>query len=187
MDGGPHGLPGSGPTQPLNARSDAPNGRPNALRRLLFENGAVILLQEFEIKTGGRLDMVDVTDDILALVRESGVAHGSVLVFSPHTTCCVMLEHPNNGIVGRLERLMELVAPKDGYYAHDDLDIRTENLVEDEPANAPAHIFNVLAGRTSEAIPVREGGLVLGDDQRVLFVELDCSRKRRYCIQVIGE
>src|SRR5687767_7954601 len=109
MDGGLHGLPETGGWQPLNGRSEPPNAHPNALQRFLSENGYVILLQEFEIKTGGRLDMVDVTDDILALVKRSGVRHGSVLVFSPHTTCCVMLEHPGNGVLGRLEKLMELV------------------------------------------------------------------------------
>ncbi len=82
---------------------------------------------------------------------------------------------------------MESLVPSDDYYAHDDLDVRTENLVEDEPPNAPAHIFHAILGRASECVPVRDGKLELGESQRILFLELDRSRPRRYLIQVVGE
>lgn len=152
----------------------------------LRENGGVIVFQEFETKTGGRLDTLDITAEVLETIAASGVEQGSVLVFSPHTTCCVLLGRPGPETRAALEAVLERLAPEGAYYAHDDLDIRTENLVEDEPANAPAHIFQVMAGKASECIPVEEGRLVLGPDQRVLFVELDSSRERRYCIQVLG-
>ena len=147
----------------------------------------MILFEEFETKTGGRLDTVDITSEVLDIVARSGVDEGSVLVFSPHTTCCVLLAEPTPATRSSLEEMMERLAPSDAYYAHDDLDIRTENLVDDEPANGPAHIFQVMAGKASECIPITGGRLVLGDGQRVLFVELDSSRERRYCIQVLGQ
>jgi secondary thiamine-phosphate synthase enzyme len=147
----------------------------------------VIIFKEFETKTGCKLDALDVTEDVSDLVRTSGVKEGSVLVFSPHTTCCVMVAAPGTATVAALQDAMERIAPVAAYYAHDDLDVRTENLVDDESANAPAHIFHVIAGRASECIPVTDGKLRLGDGQRILFVELDCSRQRRYCVQVLGE
>ena len=146
----------------------------------------MIIFQEFETKTGGRLDTLDITDEVIQTLAGSGVREGSVLVFSPHTTCCVLLAPPGSETREALEATLDRLAPAGAYYAHDDLDIRTENLVEDEPANAPAHIFQVMAGKASECIPVADGRLVLGDDQRVLFVELDSSRERRYCVQVLG-
>lgn len=149
--------------------------------------GDVIHLQEFETKTGGRLDTVDITDEVVQTIAEAGVSEGSVLVFSPHTTCCILISQPTPGMRSALQETMDLLAPEGAYYAHDDLGIRTENLVDDEPANAPAHIFQVMAGKASECVPVSDGRLVLGDRQRILFVELDCSRERRYCIQVLGE
>lgn len=151
------------------------------------ENGAVVKFEEFETKTGGRLDTLDVTEEVVSIVRASGVQHGSALVFSPHTTCCVLLARPGRDMVDSLERAIHSIAPEDGYYAHDDLDIRTENLVENEPANAPSHIAHVFVGKASECIPIINGELALGDEQKVLFVELDCSRTRRYCVQVVGE
>lgn len=147
----------------------------------------MIHLQEFETKTGGRLDTVDITDEVAQTIEQSGVWHGSVLVFSPHTTCCILIAEPSQQMRSALEETMERLAPQDAYYAHDDLDIRTENLVDDEPANAPAHVFQVMAGKASECVPVTGGRLTLGDGQRILFVELDSSRERRYCIQVLGQ
>jgi secondary thiamine-phosphate synthase enzyme len=160
---------------------------PNAQASIVSENVVVIFLDEFETKTGGRLDTVDVTDEVCVVVRSSGVRNGSVLVFSPHTTCCVLIARSGSRTAATLGQAMDVLAPADGYYAHDDLDIRTENLTEDEPANAPAHLFHAFAGKASECIPVRDGELVLGEHQRVLFVELDSSRARRYLIQVVGE
>jgi secondary thiamine-phosphate synthase enzyme len=147
----------------------------------------VIAFQEFETKTGGRLDAVDVTAEVSAVVSESGVRAGTALVFSPHTTCCVLLAVPSREMLDAFERAMKAIAPTDGYYAHDDLKIRTENLTENEPANAPAHIIHVFLGKASEAIPIVDGRLSLGEGQRILFIELDSSRMRRYCVQVLGE
>jgi secondary thiamine-phosphate synthase enzyme len=146
----------------------------------------VIVYEEFETKTGGRLDAVDVTAEVEELVRSSGVTSGSVLVFSPHTTCCVLVANGSGQMLEALERSMEALAPEDGYYEHDDFSIRTENLMDDEPENAPAHLVNVFAGKTSEVIPVVDSRPALGTNQHVLFVELCSSRLRRYCIQVLG-
>jgi secondary thiamine-phosphate synthase enzyme len=160
---------------------------PNTQFSYLGENWAVISFQEFDTKTGGRLDAIDITQEVEEVVGASGVERGTALVFSPHTTCCVLIATPNGGMLEALDRAMTAIAPADGYYMHDDLDIRTENLTANEPANAPAHIVHAFIGKASEAIPVVGGRPMLGPGQRVLFVELDSSRKRRYCIQVVGE
>ena len=147
----------------------------------------MILLREFEAKTGGRFDIIDVTDEVSEVVHQSGVNDGTVLVFSPHTTCSVLLGSPGPTLVSSLERAMAEIAPEDDYYAHDDFEIRTENLQENEPANAPSHVFHIVAGSVSQSIPVEAGKVLLGNGQRILFIELDGSRLRRYCIQVVGE
>lgn len=154
---------------------------------MLGDNGFVIVTEEFETKTGGCFDAFDVTEDAERVVGESGVRNGTVLVFSPHTTCSVFVADSGRQSVESLRAVMERLAPSDDYYAHDDLDVRTENLVEDEPPNAPAHIFHAILGRASECVPVRDGKVELGPGQRILFLELDRSRPRRYLIQVVGE
>jgi secondary thiamine-phosphate synthase enzyme len=148
---------------------------------------AVIFAKDFSVTTAGRFDMVDVTEDVRAVVSASGVLEGCVLIFCPHTTCSVLVGKPSAELVASMTAAIETLAPADAYYAHDDLSIRTENLVDDEPANAPAHLMNAVMGKVSESIPVSGGELQMGPDQQVLFVELDSSRPRRYLIQVTGE
>ena len=180
-------IPVPGAPEPLEHPFRAAERSSRARSRRVGDNGVVVLFEEFETKTGGRFDALDLTEDVAGLVTNSGVRHGNALVFSPHTTCCIAIAPSDAETVRSLERLMDVIAPADRYYAHDDLNIRTENLVEDELPNAPAHLFHVFAGKASECIPIVDGRLALGDGQRILFVELDSSRPRRYLVQVVGE
>lgn len=154
---------------------------------LVGKDAIVVVYEEFEVTTGGRFDMLDITDEVRRVVASSGVRDGNVLVFSPHTTCSVMVGTNGHKTVAVLKEVMVVLAAPDGYYAHDDFDIRTENLVENEPANAPAHMFQVFAGRVSESLPVVDGRVILGEGQRIFFLELDSPRPRRYAVQVVGE
>ena len=52
--------------------------------------------------------------------------------------------------------------------------------------NGHSHCMSMLLGSAGEAIPVRDGELCLGTWQRVLFLELDRERERRWIVQVVG-
>jgi secondary thiamine-phosphate synthase enzyme len=151
------------------------------------EERSSIFFQEFEAKTGGRFDTLDITPEVLEVVRASGIANGNVLVFSPHTTCCILIASAGPSTRAAIEHLAGQIAPEDAYYAHDDLDIRTENLVDNELPNAPAHLAHIFIGKASECVPIIDGELALENEGRILFVELDSSRQRRYGVQVMGE
>ena len=57
-----------------------------------------------------------------------------------------------------------------------------------EFGNGHSHCMSLLImGPAGESIPLREGELCLGTWQRVLFIELDRSRDRRWLIQVVGD
>ena len=71
------------------------------------------------------------------------------------------------------------VIPADSYYEHDDHELRTENLQEDEFINGHAHCRQMMTGTASVTIPVVDGEVLLGTWQRVLFVEFDQARERR--------
>jgi len=71
------------------------------------------------------------------------------------------------------------VIPTDSYYEHDDVELRTENLQEDEFINGHAHCRQMMTGTASVTIPVVDGEVLLGTWQRVLFVEFDQARERR--------
>jgi secondary thiamine-phosphate synthase enzyme len=143
---------------------------------------------EQTLRTEGGLSVRDITGEVNEAVRESGIRDGIACVYSPHTTCCVRVNEFETGFLEDFARLLKNLVPRDGYYAHDDWDRRTENIcAEDmELGNGHAHCMAMLLGTAGESIPVREGELALGTWQRVLFLELDRERERRWIVQVVG-
>ena len=75
------------------------------------------------------------------------------------------------------------MVPSDAYYEHDDWDVRTENMQEDENVNGRSHVRGSIVGSTAITLPVVDGEILLGRWQRVFFVELDCARSRRLFVQ----
>jgi secondary thiamine-phosphate synthase enzyme len=143
---------------------------------------------EQRLRTEGRLAVRDITDEVADAVRESGVRDGIACVYSPHTTCCVRVNEFENGFLEDFAALLQRLVPSEGYYAHDDWDRRTENICEEdmERGNGHAHCMSMLLGSAGESIPIRDGELCLGTWQRVLFLELDRERDRRWLVQVVG-
>jgi secondary thiamine-phosphate synthase enzyme len=144
---------------------------------------------ERSLRTRGGLEIRDITDEVRQFVLESGVADGIACVYSPHTTCMVRVNEFEAGFLEDFTRLLRRLVPSEKYYAHDDWDRRTENICPEdmEFGNGHSHCMAMLLGPAGESIPVRDGELCLGTWQRVLFIELDRSRDRRWMVQVVGE
>ena len=143
---------------------------------------------ERSLRTSGGLQVRDITDEVAEAVRESGVRDGIACVYSPHTTCCVRVNEFESGFLEDFAALLKRLVPSEDYYAHDDWDKRTENIFEEdmEFGNGHSHFMSMLLGSAGESIPVAEGRLQLGTWQRVLFLELDRERDRRWLVQVVG-
>ncbi|MGH3134577.1 MAG: secondary thiamine-phosphate synthase enzyme YjbQ [Gaiellaceae bacterium] len=143
---------------------------------------------ESQLRTAGGLTVTDITDEVQEIVRQSGILDGICSVYSPHTTCSVRVNEWERGFLEDFAVLLKRLVPTEHYYAHDDWDRRTENVcAEDmEVGNGHAHCMSMLLGPAGESIPVREGELALGQWQRVLFLELDRERDRRWLVQVVG-
>ena len=149
--------------------------------KMLFENHS--------FSTTRCMEFVDVTGDLLEMVGRSGVRNGMALVYSPHTTCSIVINERESGFIRDFEDLVEGLVPRDGEYRHDDLALRTENLEDDDHdvPNGHAHCRQGLIASASQAVPIVDGRLQLGRWQRVFFVELDRARARRVLMQVMGE
>ena len=143
---------------------------------------------EHQLRTAGGLTVTDITEDVQEAVRESGIQDGVCSVYSPHTTCSVRVNEWERGFLEDFAVLLKRLVPTEHYYAHDDWDRRTDNVCEEdmEIGNGHAHCMSMLLGPAGESIPVREGELCLGQWQRVLFLELDRARDRRWLVQVVG-
>ncbi len=149
--------------------------------KLIFEN--------HDLATQSRSQFIDVTQDVIDAVDRSQVRDGMALVYSPHTTCAVVVNERERGFLADFADVIDTLVPADRAYRHDDLSVRTENLEDDphENPNGHAHCRSALMGSASQAFPVRDGQLMLGRWQRVFFVELDTARDRKVFIQVLGE
>jgi secondary thiamine-phosphate synthase enzyme len=144
---------------------------------------------ERSLRTRGGLEIRDITQDVQEAVEQSGVQNGIACVYSPHTTCCVRVNEWEEGFLEDFMRMLRRLVPSEKYYAHDDWDRRTENICPEdmESRNGHSHCMAMLLGAAGESIPVRDGELCLGTWQRVLFMELDRSRDRRWIVQVVGD
>jgi secondary thiamine-phosphate synthase enzyme len=142
-----------------------------------------VFQRETQLRTTGGLSVRDITDEVLEAVQESGITEGIACIYSPHTTCCVRVNEFEQGFLDDFAELLQRLVPRETYYAHDDWDKRTENMAV---GNGHSHCMAMLLGTAGESVPVRDGELCLGTWQRVLFIELDRERDRRWLVQVVG-
>ena len=140
-----------------------------------------------ETKADARFGVVDLTDDLMAAVAESGARDGLAVAFCRHTTCVLIVNEKEQGAQEDLARRLARLAPAELYYAHDDMTRRTENIQsENEPANGQAHVLASLLGGTGQPIPFTDGKLELGRWQRLMLLELDDPRPREVLFSIIS-
>jgi len=126
-----------------------------------------------------RMDFVNITSEVEAAVRESGVAEGLCLVNSMHITASVFINDDESGLHGDYKKWLEGLAPFDASpkrYAHN----RTG---ED---NADAHLKRQVMGR-EVVVAITKGGLDFGPWERIFYGEFDGRRAKRVLIKIIGE
>jgi secondary thiamine-phosphate synthase enzyme len=132
----------------------------------------------------------DLTDEVKKFVKKVKIKNGNVLVYSTHTTLAICINEKEKGIVSDFKKLMGKLIPKNDYYQHNDLSVRTENLVCQSAAsdclNGHSHCTHLLM-RNSETIPIVDGEIMLGVWQRIFAIELDCCRPRKVLVQVMGD
>jgi secondary thiamine-phosphate synthase enzyme len=141
-----------------------------------------------EVAVPERYAYLDLTDDLHRAIKDSGVTEGAVIAFCAHTTCALLINEWEDGALADFRRHLTDLVPHDGvYYAHDDFDIRTQNMHDDERKNGHAHVKSMLLSATSHAIPVAGGAPAFGTWQRLIFLELDEPKSRTVTFQVFGE
>ena len=127
--------------------------------------------------TQQRQEIIDITDEVAAAVKASGVLEGMVLVSAMHISASVFVNDHESGLwQDILKWLEETVAPWDpARYRHN----------ETGEDNAAAHLRSLTVGH-EVIVPVTEGSLDLGPWQRVFYGEWDGQRKKRVIIEVLG-
>ena len=128
--------------------------------------------ETLNIKTNKNFEIVNITSQVDAAVKKSGVKEGNLIIFTPHTTTAITVNEDEPRLVKDILRKLSDIVPKGEGYSHDSID-----------SNAHSHILASIIG-CSVALPIIDGRAALGTWQSILFIELDGPRDRRVVVQV---
>jgi secondary thiamine-phosphate synthase enzyme len=147
----------------------------------------VVVNEVITVNTPDAPHFIDLTETIQEVIAREGLIAGTALIFSKHTTAAIVINEHEPLLLEDISDLLTRLVPhtRVANYRHDDMDIRTVNLVEDEPLNGHAHCQHLFLG-SSIQIPISRTRLNLGQWQRVFLVELDRPRTRQVVIQLSG-
>lgn len=129
-------------------------------------------MHRFDLKTQQHSQMIEITDRVRGVVRESGVENGQVVVYVPHTTAGVTInENADPDVVHDFLKQLDQMVPWDQpFYRHGE-------------GNSAAHVKASMMG-SSVTVLIDGGDLVLGQWQGIWFCEFDGPRTRRVCVGV---
>ena len=138
------------------------------------------------LSTGHPTEFLDVTERVQQLVSDAGLRIGVINIQTLHTTTGVVVNEHEPLLLADFQALLEETVPRDGRYRHDDPAVRTVNVTDEERPNGHAHC-RALFLPSSACLNVSRGRLLLGQWQRIFFVELDGPRERDVSILLYGE
>ena len=127
-------------------------------------------------KTRQRREYVHITPQVEAIVKQSGVQDGMVLVSAMHITAGVYVNDNESGLIEDIGKWLEGLAPARPEYNH-------HQTGED---NADAHLKALLIHH-QVIMPITGGKLDLGTWQRIFYAEFDGQRSKRVLVKVMGE
>jgi secondary thiamine-phosphate synthase enzyme len=131
----------------------------------------------FTIPTKGK-GTHEITSQVQAVVRESGVRTGQVTVFIQHTSASLVIyENADPSARTDLHRFFERLVPEDSAdYVH----------TAEGPDDSTSHLRMVLT-RSSETVPIVQGQLALGTWQGIfVFEHRSAPHRRSVAVSVIG-
>jgi secondary thiamine-phosphate synthase enzyme len=142
--------------------------------------GLTIHGETFIIETNERVDVVDLTNRIMELVRRFRIREGLVSLWSMHTTCAVFINEFQTALLSDIKGFLEQVVARDAEWLHNSPDHS-----DCDRFNADSHLRAMLLGH-SLTLQISNGEVVLGQWQRILMAELDGPRARTLRAQVWG-
>ena len=135
-------------------------------------------ITEFSITTSGQ-GLVEVTPEVVAWVRASGIQTGLLTLHVRHTSASLVVQENADPRVGTdLERFLRRLVPEgDPLFQHD----------AEGPDDMPSHVRTALTS-TSLSIPIADGAPALGTWQGIyLYEHRRAPHRRRVAAHLLGE
>ena len=129
----------------------------------------------FHTKT--KREYINITPQVEAAVRKSGIKEGLVLVNPMHITASCYINDDERGLIQDFDEFLEKIAPYDlKKYRH-------HQTGED---NGDSHLKRQLFGR-EVVVAITNGKLDFGPWEQIFYAEFDGQRDKRVLIKIIGE
>ncbi|HBR10281.1 secondary thiamine-phosphate synthase enzyme YjbQ [Candidatus Bipolaricaulota bacterium] len=125
-----------------------------------------------------RRAFINITPQITAALKESGIKEGLCLVNAMHITASVYINDDESGLLQDYEDWLEELAPHEPIAKY-----RHNNTGED---NGDAHLKRQIMGR-EVVVAVTEGRLDFGPWEQIFYGEFDGRRRKRVLVKIIGE
>ena len=134
--------------------------------------------KELWFEVPARRALINITPEVNACLRESGIREGLALVNAMHITASVFINDDESGLHQDYDRWLEKLAPHEptAQYLHN----RTG---ED---NADAHLKRQIMGR-EVVVAITAGKLDFGPWEQIFYGEFDGRRRKRVLVKIIGE
>lgn len=131
--------------------------------------------EELWFKTETRRAYLNITQQVEAAVKKSGVQEGLVLVNAMHITASVYINDDEPGLLKDYDRFLDTLVPQGATYMHN----------ETGEDNGDAHIKRQLMGR-EVVVAITKGRLDFGPWEQIFYGEFDGLRRKRVLVKVIG-
>lgn len=131
--------------------------------------------RRWTFRLGAEFGHRDVTEEVAALVAESGIREGAVVVSLTGSTGAVTTIEYEAGALADLRRALDRLAPAADDYAHN---------ARWGDGNGFSHVRSALL-KTSLAVPVLDGRLQLGTWQQLVVINLDNRAREREVVAVV--
>ena len=125
-----------------------------------------------------RMEFVNITRDVDACLKESGIREGLCLVNAMHITASVFINDDESGLHQDYARWLEELAP------HEPISRYLHNRTGED--NGDAHLKRQVMGR-EVVVAVTGGRLDFGPWEQIFYGEFDGRRQKRVLIKIIGE
>ena len=131
-------------------------------------------MHRFRVRTRSRTEFAEITAEVRAAVRDSGVAEGICVVCVPHTTAGITVqENADPDVTHDLKLWLDRHIPKD-----------TPGFRHAE-GNSDSHLKASLFG-SSVTLIIDGGEIGFGTWQGIYLCEFDGPRERNVLVQVVG-
>jgi secondary thiamine-phosphate synthase enzyme len=134
--------------------------------------------QELWFETPTRRAFLNITPQVEAALRASGIKEGLCLVNAMHISASVFINDDESGLHADYERWLEKLAPEKPHSQYD------HNRTGED--NADAHLKRTIMGR-EVVVAITNGELDFGPWEQIFYGEFDGKRRKRVLVKIIGE